>query len=543
MPGFNLIDNEWIPCLMNGEVKKLGLLETLRDAHEIKWIYDPSPVITASLHRLLLAILHRNFGPADSEGWKRLWEQGRWNEEKLTDYFARWARRFSLLDENYPFYQCASLPFSYELPIAKLFHELASGNNATLFDHTIETSPDAIFPDEAARVLIACQAFSVGGLITYEKGQDRKSFGSANNAPLVKGGVVLATGNNLFQTLMLNLHRYSGYHGEPFTFDEKEDLAAWERDEEIRAEERHLRGYIDLLTWQSRRIKLRPEQSSNGKVLIRYAVIMKGNQFSDRYSLHDKETMLAFIKREKPASGQDPWPTISFREDRALWRDSLALFQSVENQRSKPKTMNWLSDLVLDGVIPSSRTYNLSVMGLTTNRANIILWRHERLPLPLKYLHDEYLLASLKDALDIAEKAGKQLRWSSWYLSKLLIAGDVQNVSKQQKLEISDFQHHLSIDIPYWSQLGIIFPDLLTRLAEDVTRDGEDTFYGSETIPWWAAEVRRAALAAFDEAVSGLDRSARMLKAMTLANALFRKRLNNILAQAQEPYQILAERR
>jgi len=140
MLGFNLIDKAWIPCSMNGEIKKLGLLETLRDSHEIKGIYDPSPLITASLHRLLLAILHRSFrGPANSGEWKGLWE--RWDEKtpRLTDYFAKWYHRFDLFDADYPFYQCASLPLSYEVPIAKLFHELASGNNATLFDHTLET--------------------------------------------------------------------------------------------------------------------------------------------------------------------------------------------------------------------------------------------------------------------------------------------------------------------------------------------------------------------------------------------------------------------
>ena len=538
MLDFNLVDKVWIPCLMNdGRIKRLGLLETLKDSHEIRGIYDPSPLVTVSLHRLLLAILHRNFGPASSMEWKELWDAGRWDQKRLSEYLTRWYPRFSLFDADRPFYQCASLSLSYEVPIAKLFHELASGNNATLFDHTVEGRGVVMLPDRAACALVACQAFSVGGLITCEKGQLRTKFGSADNAPLVKGGVVLITGGSLFETLMLNLHRYHPRDGEPFTFDETEDFPAWERDEEVQAEDRRPEGYLDLLTWQSRRIKLHPEQMNGGKVVVRHAVIMKGQQFPDGYSLHGKETMLAFTKREKPGPGQEPWPAITFREDRALWRDSLALLESVENRRTPPKTVDWLRDLVADELIPSSLSYDLSVMGLATNRASIALWRHERLPLPLRYLDDECLLASLRAALEIAEKAGDQLRRSSWYLSKLLIAGDVQSPNRQQQAEISRVSDHLGIATLYWSQLGIIFPRLVTGLAEDITRDGQDVLHGCRTIPWWAEEIRRSAIAAFGQAVRGLDHSARMLKAVTRADVHLRSKLNTMLEIALEPYQ------
>jgi hypothetical protein len=81
--------------------------------------------------------------------------------------------------------------------------------------------------------------------------------------------------------------------------------------------------------------------------------------------------------------------------------------------------------------------YNLSVLGLATNKASIRLWRHERLPLPLKYLHDECLLTSLKSVLDIAEKVGQQLRESLWYLSKSLIMGERDRMKVNRILEVS----------------------------------------------------------------------------------------------------------
>ena len=62
---FNLIDQPWIPCVLpHGRMEDLSLRDTLLNAHKITAIFDQSPLVTAALHRLLLAILHRNFGPA-----------------------------------------------------------------------------------------------------------------------------------------------------------------------------------------------------------------------------------------------------------------------------------------------------------------------------------------------------------------------------------------------------------------------------------------------------------------------------------------------
>lgn len=82
---FNLVDKKWIPCLMlkDSRAEELSLRETLIDAHKISEVFDNSPLVTVSLHRLLLAILHRNFGPASFGKWRELWKEKKWNAEKL----------------------------------------------------------------------------------------------------------------------------------------------------------------------------------------------------------------------------------------------------------------------------------------------------------------------------------------------------------------------------------------------------------------------------------------------------------------------------
>jgi CRISPR system Cascade subunit CasA len=415
------------------------------------------------------------------------------------------------------------------VPIAILFHELASGNNTTLFDHTTEMNPKTIVPAEAARGLVAFQSFAVGGLTTLETGQDPKQFKSADNAPLVKGAVALVKGENLFQTLMLNLHHYNIEDEEPFP-SEPDDAPVWERDDEIRAEERRPKGYLDLLTWQSRRVRLHPEQDRNGQTVVRKVVRMKGNQFPDGFILHNKETMLSFNKIDRPRQGQAPWLAVTFREDRALWRDSLTLFQSVHDKRARPRTLTWLNDLANNGIISSSSVYSLSLMGLTTNQAVVLLWRHERLPLPLKYLEDENLVAMLERALNIAEEAGRLLDRLAWNLSRLTIAPNAEKLNKEQSKEIRNFRDHLAPGRSYWSQLGVSFNHLLTRLAYDQKEDEHgEIVYGVTAMPWWAREVRDAATEAFENTTRGLDRSARMLKAVIKADQIFRSQLGAIL--------------
>lgn len=560
MFSLNLIDSKWIPCILpGGEREELSIKETFEHASDIQEIFDPSPLVTVAIHRLLLCILHRNFGPANEKEWANLWTDGmgNWDKGKLAAYMDKWRPCFDLFDEKHPFYQCPTMlisttdasgkPKSYAKSIANLVHELATGDNATLFDHTVEDNPRAISPAEAARLLVAFQAFAVGGLITFESGQDRKQFGSADNAPLVKGAVMLVKGKNLLQTLMLNLHKYNRADEEPWAMD-RDDAPAWEHEENMLREEPP-KGYMDLLTWQSRRIRLIPEQDDHGQTIVTQVVIMKGNQFPDNFSLHGKEPMLAFHKILKPGKGQDPWPPLAFQEERALWRDSLSLFQKSEAKAegTRPKVLDWLSDLAMEGIIAGATNYDLATMGLVTSRAKVSLWRHERLPLPMKYLEadSEYLLDKLRDALEVAENVGrlfgagtiktlyidKKGKDKTVYIPSPLYMLASEMLPKDQKGKadpdaIKSLVNSLSPSRPYWAQLGVSFNELVTKLPADKSGENE---YGKTVLPWWADKVRQAARDAFREATSSLDRTARMLKAVTQAENSFSIQLNKVL--------------
>jgi hypothetical protein len=83
----------------------------------------------------------------------------------------------------------------------------------------------------------------------------------------------------------------------------------------------------------------------------------------------------------------------------------------------------------------------------------------------------------------------------------------------------------LSPTRPYWAQLGVSFNELLLKLPQDKIDDE----YGKKVLPWWAKEIRHAAMDAFSEATNSFDRTGRMLKAVTLAENEFQYRLFEML--------------
>ncbi|MCK4392068.1 type I-E CRISPR-associated protein Cse1/CasA, partial [Candidatus Bipolaricaulota bacterium] len=138
MAEFNLIDELWIPCIdLRGKQVEYGIRETLLKAHELREICDDSPLVTVAIHRLLLAILYRaHDGPRDFTAWKSMYSLGGFDEQVVGCYLAQWKNRFDIFSDDRPFYQMGSLETRIPVPVNRLATECASGNNATLFDHS-----------------------------------------------------------------------------------------------------------------------------------------------------------------------------------------------------------------------------------------------------------------------------------------------------------------------------------------------------------------------------------------------------------------------
>jgi CRISPR system Cascade subunit CasA len=350
------------------------------------------------------------------------------------------------------------------------------------------------------------QAFDTGGQITGDNGAD-----SAKAAPLIQSAVALIRGENLFETLMLNLHRYCGEDGAPFEFDEDEDLPAWERNEPTARGSRLPDGPVDLLTWQSRRIALEPEPDANGDLIVRRSAVLAGYSFPESMEIHTKETMLAFRK-----NNDGKIFSVGFSDSRDLWRNSMSLLQAADSDGTRPRMFDWICQLQYDGYITRDRL-PVDFCGIAADKAKLLFWNHERFDLPVAYLQDDSLVKAIGTCLEFSEAIGASLRYG------------VKTLADQLETQRETF----SIEANYWSQMETRFHRLLSHLPKN--RD-------PEMIAWFR-DTQRIAMDAFRDTVNGLSGTAAELQAAVNGENAMRSAIAKaIKAKATEWAPYLPER-
>jgi CRISPR system Cascade subunit CasA len=432
MPSFNLLDEKWIPCVMSGgEARELSLRDALIGADQARELFDASPLVTAALHRLLLAVLWRVFPLRSLAEWKTLWQAKRFDAAKLDAYFDRWRERFDLLHPEKPFYQLGDLALSRRTPLKRLGWEFAAGNNGTLFDHSSDDDRPAIEPNVVARWVVAthCFAASAGKSETIH----------TKDSPWSRGAAILMQGDSLFETLSLNLLNLIRTDF-PQSGD---DLPAWEKEKIWQPQhDQTPDGMLEYLTWQSRAIRLLPNESGD----LRECHFAQGRAIREDFKL---EPTYAYKRDQK--LGLLVW---QFAEDRALWRDSHALFNlSNDAPFQIPQALHHLAKLLRESALDRRRLYRLQILGqcLESGQPTIHFWRNERLPLSADYLNEKPLLDKLRGAITISEKIAEVLQSGVYSLARALL----QFIADRQpdKKDVKQMIKHLQTESEVLSKL------------------------------------------------------------------------------------------
>ncbi|MCL7462699.1 type I-E CRISPR-associated protein Cse1/CasA [Pseudomonas sp. NW5] len=389
-PRFNLLDEPWLPVrLLDGRVCEVGLLEAFQRASEIHSLAETAPPSLVAQYRLLLAITHRALS-CQLGRWKdrerAAWFREGLPQEAIARYLQQWREHFWLFHPEQPFMQVAALAQLEETrdklkPWTQVSLASASGNNAAVLDHSVDTLPVSISPAFAVRTLLGYLQFVPPGLVKCLRDADKAG-------PLANTAAVLPLGHTLQQTLCLALHPAGRV----------DDLPSWERPITTRADllaaATLASGPNDRYTRPTRAVLLRPQDGDS----IQWLHFCEGLGLTE-------DVMAPDPMASWRAGSPDP-VRLRFEGGRAFWRDLPALLPDPDRKMGHPATvLGWASSLHRargDEVGWQS----LLVAGVTCNPkrvAALLRWRSESLRLPKQALISAEIASHIRDCLEELE--------------------------------------------------------------------------------------------------------------------------------------------
>ncbi len=517
MAEFNLIDEEWIPCItLDGSSKEFGIRDTLLKAHELREICDDSPLVTVAIHRLLLAILYRAFqGPTGMSQWKTLYTSGSFNGNKsITDYLAKdkWYDRFFLFDENHPFMQVAKLDLNeYKNDgkikkdnsdgLMRLAREAPDKRGRILFDHRVGTERPEYEPKQIAKMILESHSFDGTGNSSGGKiGKDEIESSYRQFAPCVDGLCLWLQGENLFQTLMFNLVHI------PI---DTNDLPAWEDSNIVESAKN---------SWK------RPITFSGP--VQRFAPLSRFIRVLDRRSMFFTNGLKTTADAGDPmkaysrSNDADQFAPIELSKDKAAWRDAHTLFSLGTSTRKPPACLNHVAILLLDGTLPSLAHPRANVVGLATDKGKSLLWRHERLPVPIALLGDVNLVERLSKKTDgllpIAEHIADELHSRTTGIARFIRIPSGREPSKNEWDDINKIAKDIDPRPAYWARLEKPFFDLLENLPSDWDRSTGNWMQVDQQTATraWRDAIKQEAKRALEEIIRCLGTTARAISAI-----------------------------
>ena len=259
-----------------------------------------------------------------------------------------------------------------------------------LFGVRTEADPPSLGWDEAACWLLHAHCWDTAAIKSGAVGDAEVKGGKTTGNPVGsvgRLGVVVPTGTTLFETLLLNL---------PIA---KADLRPGQREAVDRPQwrrppvgpswvSRDAEGVLDLLTWQSRRIRLVPsvDEKAGGPV-VRTVVLAAGDRLS---SIPEYEPHTAWSIVADPKAGEAPQRPRRHRSGRAAWRglDGLLAARSAEGTVLSSVLFRQIGNLHAEEALEYDFLLGVELVGLEYGNQSAVVENlvHDTLPLPVAAL-------------------------------------------------------------------------------------------------------------------------------------------------------------
>lgn len=350
-PKFNLVDEPWIPVLLDtGESTELSLHDFYERLYDIRKIQSDSPLTDTAILGMVLVIFARAmfWGSSIQEFddlalWVRqMKKRSDENIQGILEYLdtLNSHNRFWLIGGERPFMQVRDLHTAKgdTKPVSRLILD----SESEYFSQRAEATLKSLSFAEAARYLVTLQAYDYSGIKPGAVGDPRVKGGKGY--PLGVGwygatGKVIVHGANMMETLLYCLD-YEQLTSESF----EHDLPVWERLEPDTAAPRAYTGgsaaaykdepgpasgMCEILTWQSRRIRLHHDGERVTSVLV-----SNGDKWLDRNTYTDPLTGYRYSSNLSSKT-RAVWMPQPHSSERTLWRGAEALLTRLTPDSEK----------------------------------------------------------------------------------------------------------------------------------------------------------------------------------------------------------------
>ncbi|MGI6689163.1 MAG: type I-E CRISPR-associated protein Cse1/CasA [Christensenellales bacterium] len=382
MGRFNLIDEPWVSVVVDktGKSQEVSLQSLFENAHLYQRIAGDTVTQNFAVSRVLLAVLHAVFSRFDAKGepygyfdlderfqplstiddeddaddytttlyqtWEDLWRAGQFPQIIIT-YLQAWHDRFYLLDDKYPFFQVVTADVTPEniskntpsavsgKNINRLISE--SGNKIALFSPKTENNKEILSPSECVRWLLTFQGYTgLSDKVIFGKDKYKASKGWLFDI----GGLALE-GNNLFETLMLNLVLL---HPEP-EYQATQQKPCWEYNSAAMIQHYFSGQDYDnlaaLYTNWSRAIYIDPNvdfKKSFECHIVKLPDIKHDNNFLEPMTIW---------QFNKSGPNKDAYTPRKHQVNQAIWRSFglLSLPSSYMNNQRQPGIIAWINSI------------------------------------------------------------------------------------------------------------------------------------------------------------------------------------------------------
>lgn len=394
---FNLLDEPWVPvAFCNGKHQVLPLRDCFSRSPEIRRLSFGQDAVSFAVLRIMVAIMQRTLyvASAASRGWNvSTWQRANENPKEtlglVEQYLETWKDRFFLFDPERPFFQHPTVhtPKGDYSELNKILADVPNGE--PFITMRIGAGLEEISYPEAAAQLIHLQAYDSAGIRSGAVGDNRVKGGKGY--PIGTGwvgaqGGVYVEGETLFSTLMFNTLAI-GLPGEEseeaqatgiIATNPGTDLPTWEREEQPVGQRSDIypQGLADMLTWQSRRMRLIDGGNSVIGLVLCQGDRLGSGDVSAVTNAQVREPMGAW-RFSEPQTKKNKRITYMPRKhdpSRVIWRGiasllpefpgKLATYKEVQVEASlPPAVVRWVGWLLSNGYLPESATYRLRSCG------------------------------------------------------------------------------------------------------------------------------------------------------------------------------------